>query len=422
MKNAAKFVFLVIVFSLSAAIILAQQATPAAPPKGAPLKNLAKQPDGHWTPYTVPAYPEGSQIHVVQNGDTLWALGRQYLNNPYLWPQIWEKNPYITNPHWIYPGDPILIEQPKLVEQPAPEAPAEAAAPAEEAQPVSTVQQRMLPAEPVRRPVTLQVKEVDTYYSTDAELYGSGRISPVTLKFDTFIVGGEDEKDQRYLVEGEIVYLNKGMRQNVFPGQRFQVIRSGGEVKNPVTGKFVGYYYHEPGTVKVLIAHDDNAIAQVDFCSRPVFIGDALLPFVEKERLKADKTHKFQRFIGDNGKATANIVAMEDNRSVTGGGGLVYLDMGQGANLVPGQFCTVYYVEGKFKKNNEYQSTTVTETYTPKEDPAFKAASEQALRQREIPRIIMGELVIIEVFENTAKAKVIAARDFVELGNYVQLQ
>ena len=266
MKNAAKIVFLVIVFSLTAAIILAQQATPAAPPKGAPSKSLAKQPDGHWTPYTPPAYPEGSQIHVVQSGDTLWALARQYLNNPYLWPQIWEKNPYVTNPHWIYPGDPILIEQPKLVEQPAAEAPAETTAPVEEAQPVSTAQQRMLPTEPVRKPVTLEAKEADTYYSTDAELYGNGRISPAPLTFDTFIVGGEDENDQRYLVEGEIVYLNKGMRQNVFPGQRFQVIRSGGEVKNPVTGKFVGYYYHEPGTVKVLIAHDDNAIAQVDFC------------------------------------------------------------------------------------------------------------------------------------------------------------
>lgn len=422
MKNAAKIVFLVIVFSLTAAIILAQQATPTVPPKGAPLKNLAKQPDGHWTPYTPPAYPEGSTIHVVQSGDTLWALARQYLNNPYLWPQIWEKNPYITNPHWIYPGDPILIEQPKLVEQPAAEAPAETPAPAEEAQPVSTEQPKMFPTEPARKPMTFQAKELDTWYSTDAELYGSGRISPVPLKFETFIVGGEDEKDQRYLAEGEIVYINKGMRQNVFPGQRFQVIRSGGEVNNPVTGKFVGYYYHEPGTVKVLIAHDDNAIAQVDLCTRPIFIGDALVPFVEKERLKADKAHKFPRFVGDSGKATANIVLMDDNKHVNGGGGLVYIDMGQGASLVPGQFCTVYYVEGKFKKSDEYQSTTVSENFTPGEDPGYAAASKQALRQRELPRIIMGEIVIIEVYENTAKAKIIAARDFVEVGNYVQLQ
>jgi hypothetical protein len=421
MKNAAKIVFLVIAFSLTAAIILAQQATPTAPAKGAPPKSLAKQPDGHWTPYTPPAYPEGSQTHVVQSGDTLWALARQYLNNPYLWPQIWEKNPYVANPHWIYPGDPILIEQPKLVEQPAAEAPAEAA-PVEEAQPVSTVQQRMLPAEPVRKPVSFEPKQINTYYSTDAELYGNGRISPIPLNFDTFIVGGEDEIDQRYLVEGEVVYINKGMRQNVFPGQRFQVIRSSGEVKNPVTGQFVGYYYHEPGTVKVLIAHDDNAIAQVDFASRPVFIGDALLPLVEKQWLKVDKEHKFQRFVGDNGKATANIVAMEDNRTVTGVGGLVYVDMGQGANLVPGQYCTVYHIEGKFKKENQYQSSTETSNFKPMEEAGFKAASKQALNHREIPRMIMGELVIIEVFENTAKAKVIAARDFVELGNFVQLQ
>jgi hypothetical protein len=424
MKHAAKLVFLVIVCLLAAAFAIAQQAGPTVPPKGAPLKNLSKQADGHWTPYTPPTYPEGSNVHVVQAGETLWALAHQYLNNPYLWPQLWEKNPYISNPHWIYPGDPVLIEQPKLVEQPAAETPAEPAAeaPAEEAAPVAAIQRRLPQTEPVHRPITLVTKELDTYYSTDVELYGTGRISPTPLRFDTFIVGGEDEGTQRYLTAGEIVFINKGMRQNVYPGQRFQVIREGGEIKNPNTGKFVGYYYHEPGTIKVLIAHDDNAIAQVDFSTREVYIGDALLPFVEKQKLKADKEHKFQRFIGDNGKPTGDIVYVEDSRQLAGNGTVVYLDLGQGVNLVPGQIATVYYVEGKFKHTDEYRSTTSVANFKPTQDPSGKLASEQALKNRDIPRIIKGEVVIIEVFENTAKAKVIEARQLVELGNYVQLQ
>jgi hypothetical protein len=55
--------------------------------------------------------PGASQeVHVVQKGDTLWDLGTQYLGNPFAWPQIWELNKWVKDPHWIYPGDPILVE------------------------------------------------------------------------------------------------------------------------------------------------------------------------------------------------------------------------------------------------------------------------------------------------------------------------
>ena len=67
--------------------------------------------DGHWTPYDPPSeFPEGSTVHRVVPGDTLWDLANTYLGDPYLWPQIWERNPYIKDSHWIYPGDPIAID------------------------------------------------------------------------------------------------------------------------------------------------------------------------------------------------------------------------------------------------------------------------------------------------------------------------
>jgi len=57
--------------------------------------------------------------HVVVKGDTLWDISDKFLKEPWLWPQIWENNPSIQNPHLIYPGDRIALEyvdgQPRLV-------------------------------------------------------------------------------------------------------------------------------------------------------------------------------------------------------------------------------------------------------------------------------------------------------------------
>jgi hypothetical protein len=38
------------------------------------------------------------------------ALFDEGYGDPYLWPQLWEQNRYILDAHWIYPGDPLLID------------------------------------------------------------------------------------------------------------------------------------------------------------------------------------------------------------------------------------------------------------------------------------------------------------------------
>ena len=74
----------------------------------APPRPLHKVGD-HWTPYDPPqSFPEGTGVYIIKPGDTLWALAKANLGNPFLWPQIWEQNKYITDAHWIYPGDPPL--------------------------------------------------------------------------------------------------------------------------------------------------------------------------------------------------------------------------------------------------------------------------------------------------------------------------
>ncbi|MBI5518253.1 MAG: LysM peptidoglycan-binding domain-containing protein [Deltaproteobacteria bacterium] len=49
------------------------------------------------------------EFHVVATGDTLWDITGYYFGNPWRWPQVWARNPQVTNPHWIFPGDQVRL-------------------------------------------------------------------------------------------------------------------------------------------------------------------------------------------------------------------------------------------------------------------------------------------------------------------------
>lgn len=69
----------------------------------------------------IPLADNAPDSYVVKRGDTLWGIAKVFLRDPWYWPEIWQVNPQVHNPHLIYPGDTLRLVyidgQPQIVLQ-----------------------------------------------------------------------------------------------------------------------------------------------------------------------------------------------------------------------------------------------------------------------------------------------------------------
>ncbi|MGJ8668914.1 MAG: LysM peptidoglycan-binding domain-containing protein [Oceanococcus sp.] len=204
--------------------------------------------------------PDVPLEYVVKSGDTLWDIAEYYLRDPWLWPELWNANPQVANPHLIFPGEILYLVwvdgKPRLQrERPLQQA--------------STLK-RMSPQ--VRRSSleaaipTIPLDEILAFLNgprvIDKDSY---EIAPHIIAFEDDRLLGSDEA---------AAYVRGGDEANGFA---YSVIRIGQKYRDPDDGDILGYEAI-PVALATVEEFGEISSAQLSESNREVRILDRLFP------------------------------------------------------------------------------------------------------------------------------------------------
>lgn len=230
---------------------------------------------------------ESEDVYTVKQGETLWDISSKFWKDPFLWPKLWQMNPYISNPHWIYPGQSIHLysseksgeEKPQkvVIEEKPKEVVVETEVKKEEPSP--TKKEEPSPIEKKAEAVAEKKPEVFP------EARSAGFVSDIEFRGIGIIL---DSKEGKYLMsQGDIAYLAFKTSGPVMIGDRFTVFRASEVVRHPVTGQKIGKKYNIIGNIQVIDHHGSFFTARVLESFDAIFRGDMLKPYM-KDRMEAE--------------------------------------------------------------------------------------------------------------------------------------
>jgi hypothetical protein len=418
---------------------LAQNPSKIAPPQGPPPKNLTVRPDGHFSANQDPANPENFEVRVVKQGDTLSAIAGEVLKNPRLWPQLWEQNEHIINPHWIYPNDKILIRPVTVVREAKPPEPEPEAQPPEpEPAPEAAVRPPSIPGflvpapplpPPAERIFVLDQRKPTPEVKID-DLYCSGfvRTAPVSRKLT--VAAKFDASNGILATDSDYVYLSQGSEDGIVVGTVYEVIRATKTLVKPEgrtkAERDLGMHYLNIAYVKVALTQADFSLARVmRSCGDAVEVGDIMLPFEPTEFPEPARPRPFNPVMSTNSGITGEIITTKTvllsfgsafagpniqpgvggdgvgliDRGIAGAGSIVYIDAGTEKSVKPGDVFIAYRSETFDRRLFSYS----------KDVDKLKGQ-----------RTAIGELIVLKVGEKASSALVTYSSDALSLGDFVE--
>ena len=386
-----------------------------AAPKTRPPKQLHRVGD-HWTAYNPPdpaTYPAGAKTQAIKQGDTLWGLAQQFYNNGYMWPQLWETNTWITDAHWIYPGDVLLIEG-EISQQAQGGGTTSTATTSTTVGTTATNAGGTLGATSgnplggqVVRPVITAADAVGgsagpVPLATEADIYCYGYIGDPNEPMPNQIFAWEDA-ELRYQAgtvlaetkadgsEGDLVFITGGSSSGLVAGETYMLVAPRGLIKHPRNRfEVVGRQYDYIGQVKVLCLDGQQARGIITKSCAEIPIGARLKPMPQLP-IPLARIPSLPAFCDPaSGKTRGYIISAEggDWLEAIGEGFLVQINLGRDEQVQPGEFLTV------FRENV----------------------------QPGAPPQVLGEMAVLTAENHTATAKIVLMRYSMMVGDAVEIR
>jgi LysM repeat protein len=254
---------------------------------------------------------EGEEIYTIKQGDTLWDISARFLKDPFLWPKLWQRNPYITNPHWIYPGQPVRLvpseelmkEVPKEAEKEPEaekaEAPSEEKKPEmveakpEEKKPAEVTPTEVKPAEatpPEVKPAEVtpvevkpvEAKPVEEKPTAFPEVRSAGFVSDIEFRGIGIVLDNREGKN--LMAENDIVYLAFRTSGPVMVGNKYTIFRGSDFVRHPVSGRKIGRKYVITGNLQIIDQQGNFYTAKVLEAFEAILKGDMVRPYMTDKK------------------------------------------------------------------------------------------------------------------------------------------
>lgn len=258
--------------------------------------------------------PDHPDRYVVVKGDTLWDISAKFLQYPWHWPEIWQVNPKVENPHLIYPGDELTLVY-------------------RDGRPVLELSrgQQTYKLSPEMREIRMDEAIHTIPLSIIRPFLTKPRVvGAEVLDAAPYVVATSDER--LLSGAGDVVYA-KGI---IDPEQNeFNVFRGGKIYFDPNTGEELGVeaIYTGDATVK---EPGEISTLELTYTNREVMVGDRLLP-VEDEDFELNFIPR-----APSQPMEGMIISVFDRVSQVGQYQIIVLNLGTRDGLESGHVLSVY--------------------------------------------------------------------------------
>jgi len=282
----------------------------------------------------------------------------------------------------------------------------------------------------------------------DDELSCGGMIEYAPAARRLEIIGGEEEQEQNVFSTGDVVYLSGGANLDLRVGEELSIARPRGQFKSDFSRKkgFLGVYTQELGRLRITQVREQVSVAEITSACGEIYFGDYLRSLPNRQAPAGRAATPIDRFATASGKQQGRIVLAREGRELVSRNQVVFIDLGEEDSVKVGDYLTVFRPVGKGNITNfrdeeivvpasggfqseEYKggkfSNQATRVKSPNETGVYGpvvTSPDIKKRRPQLPRKIVGEMVIIATEQRTATAIITRTAQEITTGDYVEVQ